>query len=176
MNNKISDNLRQLRKLRGLTQSDLAAQLTIASGETVLPVTISRWENGRRAIPAYMLGYAAQILHTSAQAFYDLHTTPDDKRLLLEYAAMKDREKGILRYIVANWQGDAHALIHWIALYISVAKRRRADLVGPAIHSYHAMRAAGDIDSSAPAPDIEYLEKACDALILANKKRGNAKK
>lgn len=166
MKSKISANLHQLRKLRGITQEELAAQLTILSGETVTAVTVSRWENSRRDIPAYMLGYAAQILHTSAQAFYDAHTTPDDKRLLLEYAALPEREKAILRHVVSGWEGDTHALVHWLAMYIGVDRAHRADIAGLAIQQYKDIAKAGNAVKGAPAPDMEYLEKACHNLEI----------
>lgn len=165
MDKVISANLHQLRKLRGVTQAELAAQLTILSGETVTPVTVSRWESGRRHVPAHMIGYTAKALHTSAQAFFDGRTTPDDKRLLLEYAAMPERDKDILRFLAAGWRGDLHALVHWIAMYIGISRNKRADIVGPTIHAYNAMRAAGEIDRNAPAPDMDYLERACDNLM-----------
>lgn len=152
-----------------MTQAELAAKLTIASGEQVLPVTVSRWERGERNIPAYMLGHAARVLRTSAQAFYDYKTTPDDKRLLLEYAALPEREKNILRYIASGWDGDTHALAHWVAMYTSVSRPHRADIVGFSIQQYKNILNAGNIVSGAPAPDMEYLERACDILILKTK-------
>lgn len=111
-----------------------------------------------------MLGYAAQALHVSAQAFYDTYTSLDDKRLILEYAAMPEREKSILRYVASGWDGDAHALIHWIAMYMSVDKCARSDLAGYAIHRYHELLDDGRINRDAPMPDMEYIERACDAL------------
>lgn len=164
MNAKISYNLQQLRALRGLSQGEFAAQLTILSGEQVSQVTVSRWEHGRRNVPAYMLGYAAQALHVSPQAFFDAYTTPDDKRLLLEYAALPERDKDILRFLAAGWRGDLHALIHWIAMYIGVTPGKRADIVGPAMVLYRDARRAGIVDAAAPAPDMEYLERACHNL------------
>lgn len=169
MNGKIGQNIMKIRKLRGMTQADLAAKLSILYGEPVLPATISRWEHGTRTIPAEAVWHISVALGTSAQAFYDYKTTDDDKKLLLEYAAMPERSKEILRHVVTSWQGDRHALIHWIAMYTSVQKNCRADLVGPSIHHYHELCRKGCIDKNAPPPDIDYIEKACDSLMAKRK-------
>lgn len=165
MKRKISDNLRKIRTLRNMKQAELAAKLTILSGEQVTALQVSRWERGERTIPAHMIGYAAQALHTSAQGFYDYKTTQDDKRLLLEYAALPEREKNILRYIVSGWDGDTHALVHWLAMYVSVRREKREAIAGTAVQQYTVLRREKHINPSAPEPDMEYLLRACDALI-----------
>lgn len=162
-------NMRQMRRIKGLTQAELAAKLTIASGEEVTPLTISRWERGERVIPAYMLGYAAVVMGVSVQAFFDMHTTMSDKRLLIEYAALPEREKEILRYIASGWNGDTHALAHWVAMYTSVQRSERADIAGLAIHQYKEVMKRDKIDKGAPAPDMEYLERAHTALMHKTK-------
>ena len=165
MKRKISDNLRKIRSLRSMTQAELAAKLTIMSGEQVTALQVSRWERGERTIPAHMIGYAAQALRTSAQGFYDYKTTQDDKRLLLEYAALPEREKAILRYVASGWDGDTHALAHWVAMYISIKREARENVAGTAVAQYQEMCRRGMIEPSAPEPDMEYLLRACDALI-----------
>lgn len=157
-----------------MTQSELAAKLTILSGEQVSSLMISRWERGERIIPAHILGYAAQALYTSAQGFFDMHTTQDDKRLLMEYAALSEREKNILRYIASGWDGDTHALAHWVAMYISIKREARENVAGTAVAQYQEMCRRGLIEPSAPKPDMEYLLEACANLTHRKQKHHEA--
>ncbi len=68
--NIIGPAVRALRKARGLTQKQLAAQLQLA-GYDCTDLTILRIENGTRFVPDYELKALAQVLDVSYQTLLD---------------------------------------------------------------------------------------------------------
>lgn len=64
----ISTMLPELRRGRGLTQYDLAAQLHAASGNvSITREEVSRWERGKRIPGPYWRAWLGRVLDTSQQ-------------------------------------------------------------------------------------------------------------
>ena len=69
----LSDNIRNLRKSKGLSQDELAAKLN------VVRQTVSKWENGLSVPDSEMLITIAEELDTSVSVLLDETIKPDDE-------------------------------------------------------------------------------------------------
>lgn len=89
--NSLCDNIRALRKERGLTQKELAEKLAISDK------TVSRWESGVQLPEASLLPQLAEVFHVSIDALYGIEreSSPvsdapekpqkDDKKIILDF-------------------------------------------------------------------------------------------
>ena len=69
----LSDNIRNLRKAKGLSQDELAAKLN------VVRQTVSKWENGLSVPDSEMLIKIAEELDTSVSLLLDETIKPDEE-------------------------------------------------------------------------------------------------
>lgn len=98
--NSLCDNIRALRKERGLTQKELAEKLAISDK------TVSRWESGVQLPEASLLPQLAEVFGVSIDALYGIETPITDKR-----ETGKDNRKIILDFKIWMIAGTLFSLL-----------------------------------------------------------------
>jgi transcriptional regulator with XRE-family HTH domain len=141
-----------------MTLKDLANALS-DYGIEVSEKTVSAWESGRNQISAEKLFYVTRALGCTVQSIYAVDIVDPDARLLQELCALSDKERAILMYAATQWQGDTHALIEFVALYMSLNKKTRFDIAGMGVHQFSKAHAAGELVPGVPEVDIDMIEQ-----------------
>lgn len=97
-----------MRKRSGLTQSQLAMQLTDRTGEQVSMCMVSNWERGLVDVPASVIPDICHIIHCTSYELYPHSETLTDRdvQLISTLKAMSDEEKDDLIYLLHEWDGD----------------------------------------------------------------------
>lgn len=119
---KQGQNLKALRKLRGLSVNAWAELLGIAAD------SVRRYERGERSVTTEQLVNWAVKLNCSQQSILaDLDPrTAQAEAPRGEFRTLRRDESEIFRYLSTEWPGDVHALILAMRLYAALPAEGRA--------------------------------------------------
>lgn len=151
MRKKFGARLRYVRRLRRMTQAQLADALQEYDID-ISPSTVSAWERGIRAVTLDQFCAMVHILDVLPRELLGIHWDKPHTKIL--WTARKDV---IARYGVFDWAGDKLALWEFIALFMALPPPLRADVAGLGIHLYKKAARQGLIAPDIPAPDLDML-------------------
>lgn len=77
----LSDNIRELRKKRGLTQAELAEVLSKQMGQECYRTTINKWERGVHEPSGYFLKALAEVFNVTVDYLLDTDFNGDDSSI-----------------------------------------------------------------------------------------------
>lgn len=157
----IGKNIRSIRKIRGLTLAQTADRFSSIAGITVSASIISAWERGTRRICASNLIILAKALQCADTTLADV--TGISTKEAEEYN-MSERSRETLRYAIFNWDGDMHALIELMRLYMMLPPQYREDVSFNAIHHHDQALQAGDLLQDLDV-DAQLLENAWRVVV-----------
>lgn len=159
----IADRLKAYRRVRGMSQIEVAMKYADLTGKTISQTQISTWENGSRRIYADQLHTLAKIYNCTP---YDLM---DDKkhsvdRLHSHIEVLPSRHKETMQYAAVNWPGDTMALIENLRVYMQMPPEYRRRCIEYELYEYEQARIRGELYREAPDPDVEYIRERCDRI------------
>lgn len=165
INNRIGQNLREVRKLRGLSGEALA-ELMQQHGVNISQDTIRRYERGERFVTAEEVIVFADVLNCSTQALVDgadpsMGTVPHTKK---KFGRLLPEDHKILRNLAGNWDGDIHALIIADGIYAAIPpERRRAIIMELCVQADEAVR-SGEMTIDDLPEGIAYMQQQLGGL------------
>lgn len=152
---KLGNSIREIRQARALTQADLGRRLGVRGQ------TISQWESGSRRPTPQDLDRIAAVLRCTSDVFYHGPSRRDApggrERSIKALDALSEHERETLWQIFTVWDGNVHALLELVALYIDMSIADRGDVVA------HMLTLAEDQKIQTRA-DLEYLNTQFRAL------------
>lgn len=151
----IGANIHRYRLARGYTLSQLATALA-DHGVVITNKTISEWERGTVHISAENIFNLSKVLGCTINALYGI---PDDDCYTGTVIDLTDDERKIVQYAGNKWDGNTHALLAFVSLYMSLPKSDRADIAGMGLHQYEQAQASGRVDLAAPCVDYDFIER-----------------
>lgn len=138
-----------------MTQSELGLRLGVRGQ------TISQWEVGARKPTPQDLDKMASVLRCTSDVFYHGASRRDApggrEHALRAVDTLTDHERETLWKIFVEWDGNVHALLELVALYIDFCMADRGDVVA------HMLDLAEDRKIQTRA-DLEYLNTQFRAL------------
>ena len=166
----IGGNLRKMRKSRGLTLNQLADRITYAGGRRFSACTISAWERSEKSIDAQYIPILASALDCSIASFYEERTpTPDEEiRSIImteEYESLSHNEQEIIYNAFTQWNGNIHALIQMVGIYISLPPASRSDISVMSIIKFEKTEEKTEF---AKLVDLDFINE--EWLYLARRK------
>lgn len=133
----IGYNIRTARIERQLTLQEVADKMIEHGAEDVNGCKVGAWERNERPVTAQNLLYLSMALGVSVYYLYYGDVISDTtKRLLRQIISRSEREKETLLFSAAQWDGNSHALIEWVRMYMSIPRKYRSDVAGLAINQY----------------------------------------
>lgn len=132
----ISENIRSMRKSRGLTMAQVADRMTDAGEDVISSSMVGSWERGERRPSADSLYLLSIALRCSIDSLFYGEQKRAQNRLIEEIQALSEREKETLLFTASIWDGDEHALLEWVRMYVSIPHRYRTDVAGLAISQF----------------------------------------
>lgn len=163
MHNGIGENIRQLRKRRGLSIGKLVDLVSIESGEAITDQYASAMERGERTVPTRLLVPLAKALHCTMSDLFGIAPPEDDvqamRRMLIEdIAALPEDEIRIMWNVARIFGGNKSPLIQCVGMYISLKEGARAEAARPLIEIYNREADAGNLVADAPDVGSEYVD------------------
>ena len=166
INERIGKNLRDIRKLAGISAEELSDKIAEVTGEKISSDTIRRFERNERTISASDVIHLAQALECSTQAIVDgtdprMGDLPQGKHTI---KPLSKADHSILRDLASNWNGDIHALIIADGIYAAIPPhRRRAVIMELVAQADEAIR-AGEITISDLPEGLAYMQNKIGGL------------
>lgn len=145
-------NLRSVRRIRKMTQQQLADELQRYS-VNVSVSTVSAWERGTRAATVEQLYATLRVLDAAPELLLGSHSLINESS---EFWTKRKRD--IVRYAAYEWEGDKRELWELVALYMCLPKEQRSDVAYWAAMSIKIAEDAGTLNREAPPPDLELLK------------------
>lgn len=170
---QIGENIRRIRKLKGLTIEQLADKYSEVSGVPISSGTVGAWERAEKRISAMQLYYTAMALECPVERLYDQPGSVTDsklERIFSEYRSLSPEDQSILYIAAEKWQGNTKALIHSVGMYMSMTRKDRAEVAFLCLHQYGKAKEAGRLVPDAPDVDAELIEKEWIRLVKSKEK------
>lgn len=165
---ELGANISKYRKRAGMTQQQLADQLTDQTDRSVSLQMVSAWERGERDIPAAVMPDICHCIHCSSYDLYPHSETLTDRdvQLISTIKAMSDDEKDDLYYLLHEWRGDRKALLKLDVIHAVQDESLRYGPDGHIIESYTDAVKRNDprIDRRI-STDLAYVLKARRKLL-----------
>lgn len=162
---KLGANIREIRKLRGLSIQELSNTILSKCGEDFSANLISMWERGERRISVSQLDCICKGLCCTPNLLCPGYNSEPSQRVLQEYTALTEDEKRILEYAALEWDGNTHALIQFAALYMALPRRLRESIAFVGISAFEKGLKENAIPPDAPKVDVLYIEKQWEHLL-----------
>lgn len=165
--NAIGKNIRTIRKMRGMTDRQLADAFTEKSELCITANAVSSWERGERSISAEELYFLSEALAVPVNDLTAIGKRSEEnlKDFIDTVTALPDEELRTLLYAATVWNGDNHAIIKYIAMYMSLNDADRAELFGMGMIIYEKALENGTLRKGTPKVDVEYIEHSWRRLI-----------
>ena len=127
----IGKNIREIRIVRGMTQSDLADKLAEYMDDTYTSKAIGAWERGlRRPPPEALVGLCFALDCSLYSLFYpDSESTDAIRRIQDEVASLSRRHHESLNFLTNEWLGNLPPLIEADRAYALLPPARRISIV-----------------------------------------------
>ena len=164
----VGRNIREVREIRGMTQAQLADAVSAALDDSISSKTVGAWERGTRRIFAEELRALAMALRCSESSLYGERgkKLPDARQRFNDAIALLSAdEKEILQHAMLEWNGDTHALIHSVGLYMSLSEHDRHAVIWEMLSREEFAKQNGGLLPDAPPYDVDMIEKSWRRLL-----------
>lgn len=166
INEEIGNNIRHIRKLRGMTMSETVDAMA-AAGLKMSVQALSMLERGVNTISAEHIHYLSIALHCPEQLFYhkNVKNIDADTHFREVISHMSPHQREGITYLFFEWQdGDAAAVLENALAYAAILDpQKRCESCGVNIQMYEEALKAGRV-ADRVRPDLAYLKKAHLAL------------
>lgn len=156
---QIGANIRRVRKVRGLSMQDLSNYIAKITGEDISPSMIGMWERGDRRISGYYINILCKALGCTPNLIFPEYDTITKTGIMQEFNALPDYEQQIMEYAATKWNGDMHALINFVGLYMQLSPEARSNVAFSTLCQYQEEVGSRSANSEIPGINIEYATK-----------------
>ncbi len=168
----IGENIRSVRRLRGMTAEELAQAIQTKCDYTITDGAIRRWERNERSITVDDLIMLAVSLECSLQTLLDgldprMGDVPETHGKI---GMLSPEDHQILRHLATDWRGDIHALIVADGVYGCLPERLAMDAIMHMMELLQLGIQSGEIRVKDLPQGLPYLEEKIGGL--ANGKTG----
>ena len=156
--------IRAARERRGLSSTDLACKLSsLFPDQAITDSAIRKYERGERVFPYSLIVRISIALDCSIQTLTDgtdpRHPMDRAAPALEEFGILSDAEHEAFRYMATRWDGDRHALIIFIRLYMALPPQYRRDAPLSLLVQAEAALRDGAITRDQLPDNLDYLEQ-----------------
>lgn len=157
---RLGDNIRRIRKLRGLTAAELSQKLDITPDE------LRKYERGERTLSVERMITFASALDCSVQNLLEGLDSRSGGMLPSSnlIRMMTPDEHRIMHYMATDWDGDVRALIIACGIYMVLPPRRRREAMMAMDVIKDEALLANEISPADLPEDMEYFQRALGAL------------
>lgn len=160
----IGINIKTARTERKMTLQDVADRMVQYGANDVTGSKVGAWERCERPVSAENLLYLSMALGVSVYyLYYGDAISETTKRLLREIISRSEREKETLLYSATQWDGNSHALIEWVRMYMSLPREYRLDVSGLAINQYRHLLHENVFKPSLDV-DVRFLQQEWEKI------------
>lgn len=161
---KIGSNIRAVRLLRRLTSDELADRM----GDGTTGRTVRHYETGARSVSVPQLMRISVALDCSFQTLVQgLDPRVPDDTGFMEYNTLTPAEHAVFRRMATEWDGDRHALVIFISLYMSLPPLYRREAPLSLLAQVQLAISNGDISADDLPAGLDYMENACLSLYFS---------
>ena len=158
-------NLRYYRKLAGLSLLELSETLAEQHGVHLSGNYISMLERGERRISAEQLDVICKALNITPNQMYPDYKLSVPEELAQAYNSLPQEEKDTILYATNHWDGNVHALIQFMDLYMALPRNLRQEIASTGLIMYDRGVKLGTLDPVAPHVNDTYIDAQWRLLL-----------
>ena len=155
----IGSNIRTLRKLRGLTLKQVGDIVNKEYGEVLSAALISAWQRGERRVSAQHLLMLSHALQCPVNSLFGV-----DSNIRLHVETLSQHERQIIQYLFTNWQGDTHALIEFVGMYMASDRQARSEMADGCLYVYNRQIKNGMKQIACYHVNVNYIREKLKML------------
>ena len=165
MRKKIGNHIESARKVRKMTQAQLAEELTKIIGQPVSERTIGEMERGKRSVSAECICALSEALVVPVCNLLNTESEkePDDVTVADAFHALPEDQREILHYgYSGEWDGDHNAWTYWAGMYADMPADVREDAAYYVLWLWRKCREEGRLHGL-PIDD-QYVEREWEKI------------
>ena len=172
----IGERIEAARKIRKMTQVQLADALSRIIGQSVSERTIGDIERGKRSVSAEVVCAISEALVIPPGNLLNAETgvDTDDVTVADAFHALPEDQREILHYgYSGEWDGDHNAWTYWAGMYADMPAEGREDAAYYVLWLWRKCRDEGKLHGL-PIND-QYVEEEWDKIYKKKTKKRNPK-
>lgn len=165
MRKRIGGRIESARKVRRMTQAQLAEELTEIIGQPVSERTIGEMERGKRSVSAECICALSEALVVPVCNLLNIESgkDADDVTVADAFRALPEDQREILHYgYSGEWDGDHNAWTYWAGMYADMPADVREDAAYYVLWLWRRCREEGKLHGL-PIDD-QYVEREWEKI------------